>query len=105
MDGNELPLNCVNKQYCSSTLAVLNNGVVSPCATIRKGPDETVKTGSFYKIVNSNRDFLTFKYFKNKSNLPEKCKKCKMNDVCWGCRSRAFAAGKGIYGEDPRCFR
>jgi MoaA/NifB/PqqE/SkfB family radical SAM enzyme len=28
-----------------------------------------------------------------------------MNDQCWGCRSRAYAAGRGIHGKDPRCFR
>ena len=28
-------MNCVNKQYCSATLAVLCDGRVTPCATIR----------------------------------------------------------------------
>lgn len=100
------PMNCVNKQYCSTTLAVLNNGNVTPCATIR---DETAGNvngaDSFREIVKRNRDFLCFKHFKQKENLPDECRNCAITDECWGCRSRAFAAGTGIYGRDPRCFR
>ena len=105
MDGNELPMNCVNKQYCSATVAVLNDGTVSPCATIRDGCPENVDTHSFYDVVGKNRDYLTFKYLRNPANLPEDCRKCSLNHSCWGCRSRAYAAGNGIYGKDPRCFR
>ncbi|MGC9332222.1 MAG: radical SAM/SPASM domain-containing protein [Bacteroidales bacterium] len=102
----ELPMNCVNKQYCSATLAVLNNGYVTPCATIREENDRlNGKTNRFKHIVEANRDYLNFKFFKDIKNLPEDCQKCPLNDECFGCRSRAFAAGKGIYGKDPRCFR
>jgi radical SAM protein with 4Fe4S-binding SPASM domain len=102
----ELPMNCVNKQYCSATLAVLNNGYVTPCATIREENEGlNVKTHEFKDIVEANRDYLNFKFFKDKKNLPPDCQRCLLNDECFGCRSRAFAAGKGIYGKDPRCFR
>lgn len=105
MDGGKLPMNCVNKQYCSATLAVINDGSVTPCATIRDGCRENVNEHRFYDIVLNNRDNLNFKFFKEDRNLPEECRKCGMNHSCWGCRSRAYAAGKGIYGKDPRCFR
>jgi radical SAM protein with 4Fe4S-binding SPASM domain len=102
----ELPMNCVNKQYCSATLAVLNNGYVTPCATIRQENDVlNVKNNRFKNIVKANRNYLNFKFFKNKNNLPLDCQICPLNDECFGCRSRAFAAGNGIYGKDPRCFR
>jgi radical SAM protein with 4Fe4S-binding SPASM domain len=102
----QLPMNCVNKQYCSATVAVLCDGSVSPCATIRlkKSPNIHID-GSFYNIVNNNRKYLIFKKLKDKNNLADKCKSCHISDNCWGCRSRAFASGNGIYGKDPRCFR
>ncbi len=105
MNVEEQPLNCVNKQYCSTTIAVLNDGTVSSCATIRSGCAEKVTDAGLFAAVKANRDELCFKYFKDKNNLPDSCKLCKINDVCWGCRSRSYAAGKGIYGKDPRCFR
>ncbi|MFP4026010.1 MAG: SPASM domain-containing protein, partial [Thiohalospira sp.] len=106
LGAKELPMNCVNKQYCSTTLAVLNNGFVTPCATIREEKDEcNLKFDSFKNIVENNKNYLNFKFFKDKDNLPVKCKKCKLNNDCWGCRSRSFANGTGIYGIDPRCFR
>lgn len=105
MDARNLPLNCVNKQYCSATLAVLNDGTVSPCATIRDGCTENVNDYNFYDIVNGNRDYLCLKRLKDPENLPPDCRKCGLKDSCWGCRSRAYAAGLGLYGKDPRCFR
>jgi radical SAM protein with 4Fe4S-binding SPASM domain len=105
MNVKNLPMNCVNKQYCSATLAVLNDGTVSGCATIRDGCSENVNTHNFYDIVVNNRDYLCFKYLKDPSNLPADCQKCGLNHSCWGCRSRAYAAGNEIYGKDPRCFR
>lgn len=105
LDIKNFPMNCVNKQYCSATVAALNDGTVSPCATIRTGCKENLNTHRFYDIVMNNIEYLTFAKFKDKNNLPEGCKTCKLNDSCWGCRSRAYAAGLGIYGKDPRCFR
>ena len=101
-----MPMNCVNKQYCSTTLAVLNNGYVTPCATIREQKEELdLRLHSFVDIVENNREYLIFKFFKDNNNLPEDCQKCGLNDYCWGCRSRSYANGTGLYGKDPRCFR
>lgn len=104
-DITAIPMNCVNKQYCCATVAVLNDGAVSPCATIREGCEEKIYQASFYDIVKKNIDYLTFAKLKQKENLPEPCLFCQLNDDCFGCRSRAYAAGFGIYGMDPRCFR
>lgn len=101
-----IPMNCVNKQYCSATLAVLNNGFVTPCATIREeNPGMNIKHKRFKEIVEQNRDYLIFKEMKSGKELPESCRICYQNEFCFGCRSRAYAAGLGIYGEDPRCYQ
>ena len=103
---NNMPLNCVNKQYCSATAAVLSDGSVTPCATIREKDAPNVNTdGRLEEIINNRKDYLTFKVFKNPLNLPDDCSLCALKDQCWGCRSRSFAAGLGLYGKDPRCFR
>jgi radical SAM protein with 4Fe4S-binding SPASM domain len=102
----QLPMNCVNKQYCSATVAVLCDGSVTPCATIReKGAPNIHTDGSFYDVVLNRKDHLIIKKLKDKNNLHEDCASCVLSDSCWGCRSRAYAAGRGIYGKDPRCFR
>lgn len=102
---NNLPMNCVNKQYCSATVAILCDGSVTPCATIReKNAPNIHSDGTFYDIFYKNRDHLIFKKLKNKENLSRDCRFCKLSDICWGCRSRAYASGNGIYGKDPRCF-
>lgn len=101
-----VPMNCVNKQYCSATLAVLNNGYVTPCATIREeNPNMNIKNKRFKEIVEQNRDYLIFKEIKTGKELPESCRTCYQSDFCFGCRSRSYAAGLGIYGEDPRCYQ
>ncbi len=100
------PMNCVNKQYCSATLAVLCDGSVTPCATIReKNAPNIHSNGSLYNIAKKNNKHLTFAKFRNRKYLPRSCQTCELSDVCFGCRSRAYAAGNGIYGKDPRCFR
>ncbi|MHA1791402.1 MAG: radical SAM/SPASM domain-containing protein [Promethearchaeota archaeon] len=101
-----LPMNCVNKQYCSSTIAILADGSVTPCATIREKDAPNIhSTGNLKKIAREHLDHLIFKRLKDPKNLPDNCKSCFMNDECWGCRSRAHAASLGLTGPDPRCFR
>jgi len=106
LDVTNLPMNCVDKKYCFTTVALLNNGFVTPCATIReKDASRDINKAGFKSIIEDNRDYLCFNYFKDKQNLPASCRRCNLNDNCWGCRSRSHAAGTGIYGKDPRCFR
>jgi radical SAM protein with 4Fe4S-binding SPASM domain len=101
-----LPMNCVDKFYCSTTVAVLCDGSVTPCATVREPDAPTVHDSqAFASILERHREHLIFKPFKNEANLPDSCQRCFLSDRCWGCRSRAYAAGRGLYGKDPRCFR
>jgi radical SAM protein with 4Fe4S-binding SPASM domain len=102
---NAYPMNCVNKQYCSSTIAVLCDGNVTPCATIREKEAPSIHHGlSFHQIALEYRDHLIFGKFRGTRFLPKSCKQCDLRDSCFGCRSRSYAAGNGIYGKDPRCF-
>lgn len=103
--GRELPMNCVNKQYCSANLAVLCDGSVTPCAAIREKDAPTIHRQSLYEIAMSRRDHLIFAPFRERSNLPADCQTCRLTHICFGCRSRSYAAGQGIYGKDPRCYR
>lgn len=104
--ADELPMNCVNKQYCSATLAVLCDGTVTPCATIRPADAPTIHRGDrLSAIAERYRDELTFEPMRRSEVLPAACASCHLSDTCWGCRSRAYAAGAGVYGPDPRCFR
>lgn len=101
-----LPMNCVNKEYCSATMAVLCDGSITPCATIRPPEAPNIhREGSLAEIFQKHRFELTLEYFRKKENLPAPCRSCTINDRCFGCRSRAYAAGLGLYGHDPRCPR
>lgn len=51
------------------------------------------------------RDFLVYLPMKLGLDLPADCRKCPLGAKCWGCRSRAYTAGRGMHGKDPRCFR
>ena len=104
--AESVPMNCVNKQYCSATVAVLCDGSITPCATIRE-PDapHVERDGGLYEVVKHNIDHLTFAPLRDANNLPAECQVCELSDCCWGCRARAYAAGLGMYGRDPRCFR
>lgn len=103
--ATQLPMNCVNKQYCSATMAVLCDGKVTPCATIRESTAPTIHDLDLRAIFETHHEELTFARFHRPAQLPRGCQKCSLSHSCWGCRSRSYAAGNGLYGPDPRCFR
>lgn len=101
-----MPMNCVDKFYCSSTVAILCDGSITPCATIREKDAPSLHSGkSFRDISKEHKDKLIFKRLKQKENLPFNCRRCDINGICFGCRSRSYSVGNGLYGHDPRCFR
>lgn len=102
--GEPFPMNCVDKRYCSATIAVLADGTVTPCATIREGVGSVLE-GGLASVFEVFRDELVLKRLKDPANLPDGCASCVIAEDCWGCRSRAYAAGLGMFGKDPRCFR
>jgi len=104
--GAPMPMNCVDRFYCSTTVAVLCDGSVTPCATIRDEKAPNIHSGEgFGDICRRFIDDLIFKCLKLKMNLPAPCRECGSNDICFGCRSRSYSAGRGIYGMDTACFR
>ncbi|MBE0418381.1 MAG: radical SAM protein [Coriobacteriia bacterium] len=103
--GGPMPMNCVDKRYCSTTVAVLNDGTVTPCATIRDGVGSIREQEGFLGLLREQRDSLVLKTLKDPANLPDGCVDCGMSSDCWGCRSRAYAIGAGVLGKDPRCRR
>lgn len=97
--------NCVDKRYCSATAAVLNDGRLTPCATIRPYDAPTIFSRGFKGAFEDRRDWLVLKRMKDKANLPDGCRECKINDECWGCRSKAWDYFQDVYALDPACFR
>ncbi len=92
-----------NKFYCGGMICVTIDGYVTPCSVIRKGFGN-IHDSSLEKIVEKNRDELLLTHLREKENLPEKCKICKNNSVCWGCRATAYYDSGNILAEDPRCY-
>jgi radical SAM protein with 4Fe4S-binding SPASM domain len=102
---DEFPMNCVDKRYCSATFAVLCDGSVTPCATVREPRAPSIHgQRTLAEIVTENRDHLNIEELRDPASLPPGCRSCRMNDACFGCRSRAYAADRGLYGRDPRCY-
>ena len=96
--------NCVNKQYCSATIALLNDGRLTPCATIRPDDAPTIMDKGLRETFQAHRDWLVVKKLKDKENLPDGCRACKKNVDCWGCRAKSWDYFHDIYQRDPACF-
>ena len=97
--------NCVTKQYCSATAAVLNDGRLTPCATIRPENAPSILENGLKTEFEKHRDWLIIKKLKNPENLPQGCQTCKLNDGCWGCRAKSWDHFHNIYQRDSACFR
>lgn len=82
--------------YCS----IVYNGDVNICpyANITAG---NVRKNSFYDIWN---DSEVFKNLRDLSKLKGKCKKCKSNNICGGCRARAYSMTGDYLEYDEYCL-
>ncbi len=103
--GGRMPMNCVDKRYCSATVAVLNDGTVTPCATIREGACTVRDEGGLAGCLERHTEELLLLALKRGDVCLEECRSCGLSEDCWGCRSRAYACGAGLWGPDPRCYR
>lgn len=83
---------------CSTTLTVLSNGDIVPCAYIN------IKCGNI-KDRDINKAWLS-ETFKNirESNLEGKCGDCKYSFLCKGCRAIPFIKEDNYLGEDKGCW-
>jgi radical SAM protein with 4Fe4S-binding SPASM domain len=82
-------------EYCR----IMPSGNVTPCPymTVVAG---NVRESSFASIW---RDSTVFNELRDVSNLKGRCGRCEFNEMCGGCRCRAFAAFGDYLHEDPAC--
>jgi len=92
-----------NKFYCGGMICVTIDGDVTPCSVIRKGFGNIYES-SLEIIVEENRNELLLTHLRKKENLPGKCRTCKHNSVCWGCRATAYYDSGNMLAKDPRCY-
>jgi len=78
------------------------NGDVWPCPFIEISAGN-VREKPFSEIW---RESEIFKNLREKRNfkLKGKCKECNFNEICGGCRGRAWALKEDYLEEDPFCF-
>lgn len=102
----ELSLSCINKQYCSTVVAVLFDGRVTPCTMIRELSAPNIRDyDTFYQVVVKHRNHLIYKNLKSIEKLPISCQTCIISNKCWGCRAKSFSTGKGLFDADPGCYK
>jgi len=77
------------------------NGDVWPCPFVEINAGN-VRESSFKSIWQDSEVFLKLR---NRGNtLKGKCRDCKYNGICGGCRGRAAAYSGDYLAEDPSCF-
>jgi radical SAM protein with 4Fe4S-binding SPASM domain len=91
-----------NKFYCGGAICVTIDGDVTPCSVIRKGFGNVINK-SLKDILEENANELLYMELRNNKNLPNSCKSCNNNTVCWGCRASAYYEMGNIMAEDPNC--
>jgi radical SAM protein with 4Fe4S-binding SPASM domain len=91
-----------NKFYCGGTICVTVDGDVTPCSVIRKGFGNVHKE-SLKTILEKNERELLYLELRDVRNLPQGCRSCDNNSVCWGCRASAYYDKGDILAKDPNC--
>ena len=82
-------------EYCR----IMPEGDVTPCPymTVVAG---NVREQSFTEIWNHSE---VFQNLRNLNQLKGRCGDCEFNELCGGCRCRAYAAHGDYLQEDPAC--
>ncbi len=76
------------------------HGKFFPCAKLRISDSNLMEQNLVTAWNNSD----LFKTLRDKSKLNTTCKKCKILNICRGCRAHAFAKYKNFLERDPLCF-
>ncbi|UCH88140.1 MAG: radical SAM protein [Thermoplasmata archaeon] len=92
-----------NKFYCGGIVCVTIDGDVTPCSVIREGFGN-IRSAPLEEIVERHKNELLMMPLREVENLPEKCKPCENNSICWGCRAMAFYEKGDALAEDPYCW-
>lgn len=79
-------------------ISIRDNGDVLPCPLL-KLPVGNLRESSLAEIMETEvmREICEHKNFKGK------CRQCKHNDICGGCRVRAYGYFQDYLAEDPLC--
>lgn len=78
---------------------VKSNGDVWPCAFVAVKAGNILETSALDIWSNSE----TFLKLRDRRNLKGPCGSCRYNEVCGGCRGRAYAYSNDLFASDPDC--
>ncbi len=92
-----------NRYYCGGIICVTVDGDVTPCSVIRESVGN-IHEEPLAAIVERHHDTLLFTELRDNGGLPEDCRTCMHNAVCWGCRAAAYYATGDVCGADPNCY-
>ncbi|OGW14467.1 MAG: hypothetical protein A3G93_08635 [Nitrospinae bacterium RIFCSPLOWO2_12_FULL_45_22] len=93
------PLDC-NVTHCRIKIYITYWGDVLPCNFLTHLSAGSIYEKSLIDIHESNREWLHFKNFEIKG----KCGQCENNDVCFGCRGKAYWYLGDEHLSDPKCW-
>jgi len=79
-------------------LSIRDNGDVMPCPLLQLKVGN-VRESSLAEIMETK----TIREISEHKNLKGKCRECKHNDICGGCRVRAYGYFGDYLAEDPLC--
>lgn len=88
--------------WVGSFYGINPEGEVAPCPLLLDhiSGGNVLETDLYDILYNSE----LFKKIVDRTNLKGKCKDCKYNYTCGGCRTMAFYKTGDVFGEDPDCF-
>jgi radical SAM protein with 4Fe4S-binding SPASM domain len=97
-----VPVNPSIGCWVGSFYAINPSGEVAPCPLL----SDNISVGNVYKTplkeILYESDLM--KKIIDRSNLKGKCKTCKYNWTCGGCRVMAYYNSGDVFDEDPTCF-
>lgn len=99
---SKVPTNPSIGCWVGSFYAINPEGEVAPCPLLL----DNISGGNVLKTELKDILFKSELFTKivDRSNLKGKCKDCKYNYTCGGCRTMAYYQTGDVFGEDPTCF-
>jgi len=95
----------VNKFYCGSMICITSDGDYTPCSVIRTNEFGNSKSLRLKDILKENPGDILMMRLRDPNRLPEPCRDCDQNEVCFGCRSSAYYYSGDMFGCDPKCVK
>jgi len=79
---------------------ISSDGQVQPCGYLPLSCGN-VRESSIFEIWN---EAALLRQLRDQNSLKGKCGKCGKNDICGGCRARAYAVTGDVLEDDPLCL-